>query len=123
MFVPGVGEVEEHVDIEAFVAESLVEALNEAVLGRPAWPDEVQLHAVLVRPDVHGTAAELRAVVQGDGQWQSAAGGQDVEAGDHLGAGEREIGPEQRTFPSKGPRWRKTKARLATRAALSECKE
>lgn len=91
--LPGVGQIEEQVRIQTFVAQAAVEALDKAVFRRPAWPDEVELHAILIRPNVHHPAAKLGAVVDRDRDRQAAARGQDVEAGDDLLPSQRQIRP------------------------------
>jgi hypothetical protein len=66
---------EEHLGVEALITEFAVEALNEAVLEGLPGTDEIEFHAVLVRPGVQRPARKLGAVVdvncplrgQGDG--------------------------------------------------------
>jgi len=41
-------------NVEAFVTELPVEALDERVLHRSSWSNEVQLDRVLVRPLIEG---------------------------------------------------------------------
>lgn len=52
--------------VEALFAEPSVEALDERVLRRLSWLDEVELDATLVRPAIEGFADELRPVVGDD---------------------------------------------------------
>ena len=52
----GVGEIEEPVLVEAFIAESPVEAFDEGVLGRLAEVDEVEPDAVAPGPLVEHLA-------------------------------------------------------------------
>jgi hypothetical protein len=47
-FLPSIGEVKEHVDVEAFVTKRPVEALDKAIFHRSPGPDEVNLHSVAV---------------------------------------------------------------------------
>ena len=61
-----IGQVEEHLYVQAFVAQSPVEALDVAVLDRPAWTDEVQVHTVPIGPVVQCFTGELGAVVHSD---------------------------------------------------------
>lgn len=56
--------------IQAFVAQASVETFNEAILNRPAWAYEAQLHTVLNRPGLNCSASELAAVIQGDVPWR-----------------------------------------------------
>ncbi len=56
----------EPLDVEAFVAESAVEALDEPTLHRPSRTDEAELHTRFYRPHLHGPAGELAAIVQGN---------------------------------------------------------
>ena len=51
-----VGQVEEHLDVQALVAQLAVEALDVAVLHRPPWADEVQMHTVPIRPVIQRLA-------------------------------------------------------------------
>ena len=53
----------EPVLIEAFIAESAVEALDVRVLGRAAWLDQDVFDAVLLRPCHERPASEFRSVV------------------------------------------------------------
>jgi len=62
----GVGQAPKPVDIEAFVAELAIEALQVAVLHRPPRLDEIQLDVVFVGPDVERLPGELGAVIQRD---------------------------------------------------------
>lgn len=71
-FFPNIWKIEEEVYVQAFVPETTVEALHEAVLDWPAWPYEVQLHASLVSPGIHGPTAKLGAVVHGDRKREGA---------------------------------------------------
>jgi hypothetical protein len=49
--------------VQAFFAQRAVQALDERVLGRLAGIDEVERHAVAVRPAMKRLARELRPVV------------------------------------------------------------
>ena len=57
-----VGQVEEHLHVQAFVAQPTVEALDITVLDRPPWPDEVQMHTVTVGPVIQLLRGELGTV-------------------------------------------------------------
>jgi hypothetical protein len=46
----GIGQAKEHVHIQTLNTQPSVEALNLAALGRPSWPNEIQMHSVRVRP-------------------------------------------------------------------------
>jgi len=70
----GIGQAEEHLDVQALVAQSPIEALNVAVLDRPSLPDEIQVHSVCVCPLVHGLTGELGPVINGDRLRRPAAG-------------------------------------------------
>lgn len=97
----GVSKIEEQVGVQAFVAQTAVEALDKAVLCRLARPDEIQLHARLMGPGIHCPAAKLRAVVHGDGLRHAADPGESLQAGDDLDAAQRDIGPEQRALTTE----------------------
>ena len=66
--IPGLRERLEPVLVQALVAELAVEALDVAVLHRPARFDQDVADAMLVRPSHEGPAGELRAVVGANGQ-------------------------------------------------------
>ena len=63
---PRVGQVEKDLSIQAFVAQSAVEAFNVTILNRPSRPDEVELHSSLMRPYIHRLACEFAAVIGGN---------------------------------------------------------
>ena len=65
--------------VQALIAEPAVEALREGVLHRLARLNELQLHAVLVRPLIEGEAPELRSVVADDRRRPAALRRQSVE--------------------------------------------
>jgi len=54
------------VRVQAFGPELAVEGLDEAVVGRLAWPREVEHDALLVGPEIEVAADELRALVDAD---------------------------------------------------------
>src|ERR1700691_603296 len=54
----------EPLDVEAFVAESAVEALDEPVLHRPSRADEAELYTGLNGPGFQRSAGELTAIIQ-----------------------------------------------------------
>ena len=61
-----IGQTEEDLHVQAFVAQLAVETLNVAVPDRLARPDEVQMHSVLIGPQVPCLTSELRSVIDGD---------------------------------------------------------
>lgn len=64
---PCIGQVEEHLHVQALVAKPTVEALDIAVLDRAPWADEVQMYTVPVGLVIKRLARELCAVVHSDG--------------------------------------------------------
>jgi len=58
--LPCILEVEEDVTVQALVAQAAIEALNKGVLGQPAWPDEVQLHLMLVSLGIPAPGCKTR---------------------------------------------------------------
>ena len=52
--------------VQAFTSELAVEGFDEAVVGRLAWPREVQHDALLVSPDIEIAGDELRPLVDAD---------------------------------------------------------
>jgi len=61
-----VGQGKEYLHVQTLVAQLAVEAFDITVLQWLTWPDEIQMHAVLVGPQVHRLARELGPVVDGD---------------------------------------------------------
>src|SRR3954451_20502747 len=64
----------EQVLVEAFVAETTVEVLHEAILHRFTWSDVVPFHSVILLPLQDRSGGQLRAVVADDHQRPSALG-------------------------------------------------
>ena len=62
--VTHVGEREEHLHVQALIAQPSVKGFDIAVLDRLARPDEVEVYAVLICPHIHGLACELGAIVR-----------------------------------------------------------
>jgi hypothetical protein len=52
-----IGQIEEHVHVQAFVPQSAVEALDVAVLHRLAGTNEIQFHSDLMSPVDHRLAS------------------------------------------------------------------
>src|SRR5258707_173230 len=86
-----VGEIDKPVGIEALVSKLAVEAFDVAVLGRLAWPDEVQLHAPLEGPGIERLGDELRTVVDANALRIAAHGHQKREHGDDVLASDRRV--------------------------------
>ena len=63
---------------------SIHEAFDEAVVGRPARPGEVEHDTFLVGPQVEVTANEFRALVHPDGLRIARAPADPFERGDHV---------------------------------------
>jgi len=57
------GQCGEPVQIQAFLAETAIEAFDVSILGRLAGVDEIELHAVIIGPSIQSPAPELRAVI------------------------------------------------------------
>ena len=85
--------------VQAFIAQSTVEALDVGVLHRLARLDEVQLDATAVRPGIQGAARKLWAIIDGEGLGQPVGLGQAVQNLDDLGAGQRRVDCNRRRFP------------------------
>ena len=66
-FFPCLVEAHEPVGVQALGPELAVERLDEGVVGRFAWPAEVERDAFDVRPEIEFLADELRSVVHADG--------------------------------------------------------
>lgn len=78
-------EIDKPVLVETFISELAVEAFDVGILYGPSRPDEVQLNAVLVSPDVKSSAGELGSVIHDDEFWQTVGRHQTIEdSGDAL---------------------------------------
>jgi len=90
----------EPLDVEAFVAESAVETLDEPVLHRPSRADETELHTRFYRPHLHGPAGELATIIQGDAPRRTPAfGARTPESGNYLWPIHRAICFQPDAFP------------------------
>lgn len=58
-FVASVGQTEEDLHVQALVPQSAVEVLDITIFHRSSWPDEVQVHCILISPQIHRLAGEL----------------------------------------------------------------
>lgn len=83
-FAPSIVQGQEPVLVQAFLPEAPVEAFHLGIVGRRAWPTEVEFHAVLVRPSVHGLRDELAAIVHLDGLRRATLGNQCVKCSHHI---------------------------------------
>src|ERR1700722_12638220 len=52
--------------VQTFIAQLPLEALDEPIVHRPTWPDEVEPYSVLIRPRVQHPAAKLTPMVHRD---------------------------------------------------------
>ncbi len=69
--LPGFLERQEPMGVEALVAETAVEGLDERVVGRLARPREIQCDLLLVGPAIHRQRREFRPVVRLDTGWKA----------------------------------------------------
>ena len=60
-------EREEHFHVQTLIPEPSIEALDEAVLDRLAWPNNIQLYPVAVSPGVHDATGKLTPIAHGEG--------------------------------------------------------
>jgi len=63
---PDFGQALEPMHVQALVPKLPVETLNESVVHRPAWSDEIKLDASFVGPLVEVVAGEFSSVVRSD---------------------------------------------------------
>src|SRR5712671_5929633 len=61
-----VGQRQEPVRVEAFVAKTAIERLHKGVVGRLAGPAEIKRHAIMVSPAVERLGDELWPIVDPD---------------------------------------------------------
>ena len=59
----GIGQRKELLHVQALVPKSPVKRLDERVIDRFAWPNEIELHAAAIRPVFQGARREVGAVV------------------------------------------------------------
>ncbi len=59
-----IGQREEDLHVQALVAQSSVEALEVAVFDRAPRPDEIQVHSVLISPEIRRSARELGSIIE-----------------------------------------------------------
>ena len=64
--LPGVGERDKGIRVQAFISKPSVETLNHRILHECAGPDEVQLDAMVVYPGVECLRGEFTPVLHGD---------------------------------------------------------
>jgi hypothetical protein len=84
--------------IQTFFAQSPIEAFDVRVFDGLARPDELQPHAVFVRPGIERLADEFRSVVDLYQLWPSPVLAQLFKHACNSGAGEREIHFDARAF-------------------------
>lgn len=70
-FLPCVVKAQEPVRVQAFASELAVEGFDEAVVGRLAWPGEVQRDIALVGPQVEIARHKLGALIDTDRRRES----------------------------------------------------
>jgi len=63
---PGFGQACKPVQVQALISELAVETLDESVVHRTAWSDEVKLDSSPVCPLIEGVAGEFSPVVRGN---------------------------------------------------------
>ena len=72
--LPRVSEGEKPILIQALLAQSTIEALDESIVCWLTWPAELELHAVTVRPIIEHLGNEFAAIVDLDRLWQAVLG-------------------------------------------------
>jgi len=88
----------EPVLVQALVAKLAVEALDVAVLHRPARLDQEMANAVGLRPRHEGPAGELRAIVGANGPWIAAEDGCLIEQPGYILARDAIVGGDVDTL-------------------------
>jgi hypothetical protein len=67
--LPRVSKAEEHLHVQALVAQLPVERFDVAVFDWPSWPDEVQMHTIRVGPESIARLADsvpMSTVIESD---------------------------------------------------------
>ena len=82
--LPGLGQAQEPLLVQAFISKLAVETLDVAVLHRPARLGQDVPHAMCCGPSHKGPACELWTVVRSHGQWVASEGGRLVEQACHV---------------------------------------
>lgn len=96
--VPKAGEP---VQVQAVLAELAVEALDERILRRLTWLDEVQPDHSSSRPEEHRLAGQLGAVVADDGLWQRSGLGQPIQLAGQPQPRDREVNDLDNTLTAE----------------------
>src|SRR5215510_8505760 len=84
--------------VQALIAQSPVERLDQRVFDRLPRANEIELHAVLPGPLVEEPRGELGAVIDGDRLGYRPLPRQLLQSFGHLLAGERETGLQDQTL-------------------------
>src|SRR6185437_7011972 len=101
-FSPRLVEAQEPVGVQALGAELAVQALDESVVGRLAWPAEVQCDVVHEGPQVELLADELGPVVETDGLGIAKLARDALECFDDIAATEVLPHIDRRREPGEG---------------------
>lgn len=67
-----IGERDELMNVQAFIAEAAVERLDDDILHGFPGPNEVELHTSAVRPILQCARLEFGPMIDGDGPWARA---------------------------------------------------
>src|SRR5215212_648313 len=88
---PGIGEADEPMAIETFVAQPSLKTLDEGVLDGLTRLDEVQPYPSFIRPPIDGFACQLRSVVQHNLVRHAALSGYPLQDAHHPPSWERGV--------------------------------
>ena len=88
----GIGQGKKDFHVQALIAQPAVEALDIAVFDRLARTDEVQVHSVVIGPQIHRLTCELGSVIDGDRLRRASQSNDWVERRSDLLSAQRGIG-------------------------------
>lgn len=97
----GVLQTQTPVQIQALLAETPVEALDQCVIRRRRRLAETQRNLVEVRPQVSRSACELRAVIDPEAPRTPALDGQFLQDLDDLVPGEPSVDTDRQALPGE----------------------
>jgi hypothetical protein len=86
---------------QALVSKPTIEGLDETILHRLSWPDEIQLELSLVSPGVEVFRSEFGSVVESDHSRLSTLEDQSVKYGRYLSQWKRLLRCYRERFPCK----------------------
>ena len=91
----------EPVDVETFVPERAVEGLDEGIVGWLAGSAEVELHTVVMGPEIHHPPGEFATVVDEHARRGTTSANQRVANPNHIFAAQSGSHFDRQCFPAE----------------------